>query len=336
MNRFIRFFNQNRKVIYWSIAVIAFILILIQLLNSYAENSHKKNTIDENQENIKASNSENKNRKSQNNSTNATSTNSALIYKDSLTLDDQISDRALTDDSNLIQSFITYCNNQQLEEAYSLLSDDCKEELYTDIDNFKNLYYDVMFNGNKKNITIENWNKRIYRVKFYDDNIIATGNLNGGSTPTDYFTIVLDSEGNEKLNISSFIGKKEINKEVENQGVKIKAQYLYQYMDYCEIQYDVKNGTEQTVLLDDLSIPYTIYIKDTEDNKYSADTGILTQERLKLVQTQEKQIKIKYYSGYISTKTISNITFSKVINDYDAFNQENYDQYFEISMNVEI
>lgn len=326
MNRFIRFFNQNRKVIFWSIIVIAFILILIQLLNSLAESSHKYKA------NAKIENSLSNNNELQENNT--YNSKNVLLSSDSLTQDEQLSNRALTDDSNLIQSFVTFCNDQKIEQAYNLLSDDCKEQLYPNIDEFEKNYYDMVFNGNKKNVKVENWNKRIYRIKLSNDDIISTGNLNGGALQTDYFTIVLDSEGNEKLNINSFIGKKEINKEIENQGIKMNVQYLYQYMDYCEIQYDVKNNTDRTILLDDLVNPYTIYIKDENNNQYSADTGKLTQERLKLVQKQEKQIKIKYYSGYISTKTINNITFSKVINDYDSFEQGNYNQYFTISMSI--
>lgn len=326
MNRFIRFFNQNRKVIFWSIIVIAFILILIQLLNSLAESSHKYKA------NAKIENSLSNNNELQENNT--YNSKNVLLSSDSLTQDEQISSRALTDDSKLIQSFVKFCNNQEVEQAYNLLSDDCKEQLYPNIDDFERNYYNLVFNGSKKNVTVENWNKQIYRIKLNENNILQTGNLQGGSSQTDYFTIVLDSEGNEKLNINGFVGKKEINKEIENQGIKINAQYLYQYMDYCEIQYDVKNNTDKTVLLDDLSNPYTIYIKDENDNQYSADTGKLTEERLKLVQTQEKQIKIKYYSGYISTKTINNITFSKVINDYDSFAQDNYNQYFTISMSI--
>lgn len=332
MNRFIRFFNQNRKVIFWSIIVIAFILILIQLLNSLAENSHKDKTNIEIEENIEQNNSlSNNNELQENNTYNSIN---VLLSSDSLTQDEQLSNRALTDDSNLIQNFVTFCNDKKIEQAYNLLSDDCKEQIYPNIDDFERNYYDLVFNGSKKNVTVENWNKQIYRIKLNDDNILETGNLNGGSSQTDYFTIVLDSDGNEKLNINSFIGKKEINQEIEKQGIKINAQYLFQYMDYCEIQYDVKNNTDKTVLLDDLSNPYTIYIKDENNNQYSADTGKLTKERLKLVQTQEKQIKIKYYSGYISTKVINNITFSKVINDYDSFAQDNYNQYFTISMSI--
>ena len=204
MNRFIRFFNQNRKVIFWSIIVIAFILILIQLLNSLAESSHKYKA------NAKIENSLSNNNELQENNT--YNSKNVLLSSDSLTQDEQISSRALTDDSNLIQSFVKFCNNQEVEQAYNLLSDDCKEQLYPNIDDFERNYYNLVFNGSKKNVTVENWNKQIYRIKLNEDNILQTGNLQGGSSQTDYFTIVLDSEGNEKLNINGFVGKKEINK----------------------------------------------------------------------------------------------------------------------------
>ena len=49
-------------------------------------------------------------------------------------------------DINVVNKFLECCNNKNVEEAYNLLSDECKEELYPTIEYFKTNYYDIIFN----------------------------------------------------------------------------------------------------------------------------------------------------------------------------------------------
>lgn len=49
-----------------------------------------------------------------------------------------------------VNQFVDLCNEQKIEEAYNLLSEECKEEVYPSLDSFRNNYYNAIFNGQKE------------------------------------------------------------------------------------------------------------------------------------------------------------------------------------------
>jgi len=75
-----------------------------------------------------------------------------------------------------ISQFIDYCNNGEIEEAYSMLSNNCKKERYDTIDKFKQQYINKVF---KINISEYSFVKKgnTYIVTLKQDMLI-TGKLN--------------------------------------------------------------------------------------------------------------------------------------------------------------
>ena len=57
---------------------------------------------------------------------------------------------------NIIDNFIEYCNNGNVKEAYDLLSSDCKESKYPNVDIFTNNYYNKIFETSKT-YTVQAW-----------------------------------------------------------------------------------------------------------------------------------------------------------------------------------
>ena len=132
MYRLIRFYNQNRKVINRAILVIALIIIIIQLLN----NSAKK----QNSERVSANTNTNLNNEIK---------NETLISKKSSITGETVNSSNLENSKQLINSFMNYCNEKKLNEAYSLISNDCKNEMFATVEDFKTIYYDNVFKQKK-------------------------------------------------------------------------------------------------------------------------------------------------------------------------------------------
>ena len=108
MNKFIRFYNQNRHIVWIIIlSIIAFIAI-IQILDNFAYEKNNSN------ENINNSN------------------NSSINYNYSVITEKEVSSNV----SEIIDEFIEYCNNGQVEDAYEMLSDECKIILYPTLEDF--------------------------------------------------------------------------------------------------------------------------------------------------------------------------------------------------------
>ena len=128
MNRFIRYFNQNRKGIITSIAVIAFFIIFITLLNRlWIGNEGKKYQNDVTDEPIK-----------------------------SVITGEKVSERTNEVNTQIIKKFVEYCNNGDYGRAYDLLTDECKDEYNNDKNIFLKKYIASVF-SNKKTYEIELW-----------------------------------------------------------------------------------------------------------------------------------------------------------------------------------
>ena len=48
--------------------------------------------------------------------------------------------------SKLISNFIEFCNNGDIQSAYNMLSEKCKNKLFPTMESFKNGYSDKLFN----------------------------------------------------------------------------------------------------------------------------------------------------------------------------------------------
>ena len=66
---------------------------------------------------------------------------------------------------NLIDKYINYCNNKEYENAYTMISSNCRNALYPDIESFKK-YIDSIFNTTTFNITF-NISKLIFYILIF-------------------------------------------------------------------------------------------------------------------------------------------------------------------------
>lgn len=322
MYKLIRFYNQNRKKIFKIILIIVFIIGIIQLLNwlTKVKNSNKT------QNNV-----------IQNNTVINSSSQKELVSNKSGVSGEKVSDYKLEKDTDVINKFMTYCNDKELGNAYELLTDECKEEMFSTIDDFKDIYYMTIFNGESKVYTLENWVNSIYKIEINDD-VLSTGKYEKENTVIDYITVEENDDGEYRLNINKYIGKNDLNKETEENGIKIKVIDSSVYMDYIIYTFEVTNDSNRTILLDDLSNIDTMYIETKNGVKYSSYSHELTQDQLEIGISEKKKISIKYYSKYTSTKKIDKVVFSKVISDYEKFknlnNKSQFDNYSILEIDI--
>lgn len=243
----------------------------------------------------------------------------ALDSTDSVTMGSDMSQNQ-TELLRIIDQFITYCNEQRVDEAYSILSDECKEELYPNVDDFRNSYYNKVFNGHKKNVSIENWNENIYKISINEDSL-STGQFTESNSLQDFIRIIGDSEGNPKLNINSYVGKEELQKTGSNRNVEITAIESDIYMDYQKITFRVINNTDSEIMIDDKIYSETMYIEDENGIKYPSYSHEINDAELRLSPKQTKEITIKYYSSYGTRKNITSAVFSGVVYNYTAYSE---------------
>lgn len=304
MNRMIRFYNQNRKKIFVIGIIIVFLFILLQLFN---------NILKERDENAKSNINIIKN-------TNKIENENVLISDKSISNGKRLSDSKLNEDIDIIKKFIEFCNNKEFEEAYDLLTDECKEEMFSNLNDFVNIYYTSLFNGEEKNYTIENWSSNTYQVNFIGD-ILSTGKVDEVKNKQDYITIVNQGNNEYKININNYIGRTNINRQTERENIKINIESKDTYNDYEIYNISVENNTNNTILLDTGDNPKSVYLLDDKDMKYYFYNNEIVQNKLIIKDGLKSKLKIKFYNSYSSTRSIEQLVFSKMILNYNEYKE---------------
>lgn len=293
MNKIIRYFNQNRRKIFSIIVIVAFGYFLLQFANYMAANSYK---------NIEPNKAVNPNE-------------NIIVGQDNINIDSAITGttggKTAKEETEVIQQFIQYCNEGKTTEAYNMLSNECKENMYPKIDNFIKNYYKNNFNETKS-FNIQRWTGSIYKVDL-KENMLHTGKIST-ENKQDVMTVVYD-EGTYKLNINSFIRRTQLNKLTKIEDISIKVLYKDTYMNYETYIFEVENKSGKNIYLDNLEKSSTIYIVDENDVKHTANLNELGQEHLQIYPYSKNEIQITFSNNYISGRDYSKIVFENVILD---------------------
>lgn len=296
MHKLRKFYYDNKYKIWGIIAFIVLLLASIQILNRLVTDN---NNINNQQESNIVNNINSENR------------NTYVTTNESVITGERVDSTELENASNIIEEFISECNNGNIEQAYNLLTEDCKAEMYQDIDKFRELYYNKIFTDNsKKTAKIENWILNTYKVNISND-IMATG---GASTNgiQDYITIV-DENDTLKISLNNYIGKEEINKTQTVNNIEFQIIEKNVYIDYETYTIRVNNKSENNIILDDLSNTRSIYLEDSNEIKYYAYSNEIISSLLKVNKGFSTQIDIKFSKEYsTNTARVNSIVFSEV------------------------
>ena len=310
MYKLIRFYNQNRKQIIKIILIIVFIIGIIQLLNYLiSKNNNSDNNIQTNTSYV-------------NNQTSEIVSNKSLVSGQSL------SSTTIKEDNEIIKQFVEFCNKGDVNSAYELLTDECKESMFPTIEDFERIYCSYIFTS-YQTYTIENWTSDTYQVRYTGD-ILGTGDLDNNVTKQDYITVV-NKDGEKKLNINNYIGREILNKEIENNDIILNLIQKDIYMDYEVYKITIKNNTGKSILLAPEDKTNTIYLQNTNGGKFYAASSELLKEELLLENNYIHTIDVKFNKTYSYSNNIECLAFSNVVLDYEEYlNLDDKDKYEDI------
>lgn len=300
MNRLIRFYNQNRRKIWTVFIAIIFFFIVFRALNELARRKKEENLNDFSQKTVK---------------------NTIYTPEKSVISNKTVEKSVFNKHNDLIADFVNLCNNGQIDKAYDLISDDCKQELYSSVDKFKKNYYEDIFNKDIS-YSIENWADNIYLIK-YNNNMLSTGKLTKGGATQDYIKIV-NEDGKLKLNINGYLGKEEINKEKNSFNIKIKIISKKSYMDYEIYDIFVQNNNDSRLILDSLDNDKCTYLKDKKGTNHYLIKNEIDRNLLIIKEFSSKNISIKFDNPYINGRKIKSMNFEGIVIGYAAKIDSNF------------
>ena len=301
MRKLLKYWQNNKQKILITIGVIVFVFICIQVANGIV--------------------------KQQNKNENSNLQNTPPIAQDITKPEEPIltqkplNETEKEQNSQIIANFVKLCNEKNIEQAYELLSNGCKEEIYYNIDIFKNNYINTIF-STEKEYSLELWatfnNTTTYQITYYEGNLLQTGgNISEGNF-VDYITIV-EENSMLKLNIGKLICKEIKNKIAENCGIQVTVQSRSVYMDYEIYRITVKNNTKNTILLND-GTATNIVLLDESDNEYASLVYEIANNTLILEPGYQKTFDLKFNKIYNAN---SQIRYMEIRDIY--LNKEQYD-----------
>lgn len=293
MLRKLRILYHNNKTKIWLIlGIIIFVYVIIRMFNAQIKKENEEKINNGTNQNLQVT-------------TYLPSSQTSVMTNSSTTKEN------VKKDTEIIKNFIDFCNDNNIEEAYNLLSQQCKDELYKNINDFYTKYYKNIFNE-KRSYDIENWasSKNItYKVKYLND-IMSSGTVNDEYIE-EYITVV--TENNEKkLNINQFIGKEELNLKRETDNLNITVVNKYVYYDYEEYEIIFENNTDKNIILDTKENTESVYIEDTKDVKYTWFGNEVPNSYLNLNSGESKRLRLKFNEIYTGKKTDSTIFLTDV------------------------
>lgn len=301
----IRFYNQNRRKIWSTVAIIIFGFIIIQLLNNMAKIQNEADS-----------------QKKKNNVNQETTFNDVVSYdkeSESIISDNDVTGSKKNTNGSLIDNFFTYCVNHNPEEAYKLLSDNIKENMYQSEALFESLYYSSKFDGNKQ-YSFQSWttgnNRDTYQVKIFDD-MLSTGKTNSRYIE-DYVTVVKEGD-TYKLNINSYIGQERMNASAGNENVSIKVINKYIYKDYQIFDVIVTNNTNNKILLDTRERTNQTYLTDINDVEFEAVLYNNNEQDLLVDANQTKKVQIKFNVVERDDLELKSINFENILLNYEQY-----------------
>lgn len=239
----------------------------------------------------------------------------------SLVSDEGVSKDNLKSDTKIIDEFLKYCMSKEFDKAYRLLTDECKEVKYNSLEKFESLYCESTFDDSKS-YSIQNWENRTYQVNIKED-ALATGRITT-NTPSiqDYITVV-EKDNEKKINIGSYIGRRDYNKSKEYEGMTVEVRYKDIYMDYEIYNVKVTNNTTGTILFDDEKNINSIYLEDEKNIKENVLTGEVLYSDMKIESGHFKTYDFKFANAYSTSRKISAIVFERVTMNYSEENEKN-------------
>lgn len=307
MANLFRKYNQNRKTLWTSIIFVAFFVILLQAIFAIIRSSQNR----ERQERLAQANMQ-KNNTVVNQITEGNNTTSNTVNSS----DSRANYRKMAEQE--INNFAQYCNSNQIEEAYNMLTTDCKQVLFPTINEFNNNYVQKIFTQ-KRSIKVEDsmYGDLIYKVSYYAD-ILANGGPSQENTLQDYIRIE-QKDQDYKLSLNKFLYSENISKIENTNAIYMKVVQKQVYIDYEIYQVQITNQTQNTLLLSTRKENNTVSLIDEKEVEYPANMDEQAIERLIVKPGATTLLNIKFNKIYNQERKDQAIKFLDIVSDYEKY-----------------
>lgn len=210
-----------------------------------------------------------------------------------------------------IDKYFNYCNNKQYEEAYKMVSDECKSIYFPTLEDYKE-YIDIVFDENKI-YYLQNFSNYedtyIYRMRIMED-LMATG-LTGKKYLYFYeekIALKEKEDGTVSLSLRQFIDSKILEEVYEDDYVKIWIDSKDVFYEEEHYNIKVKNKTSNTVVLADSQEKNEILLSVGSENRMTNNDNL----NVVIYPNETKEYIIKFTKFFDEEYVAKGIIFNAV------------------------
>lgn len=318
MRKLMRYWETNKKKILTIIGLLAFIIFIVHFMNAIIADSIEK---------------------TKNENSFSTQTNEEIGPTKSIIDDSKISTQTAQENTQMIKQFVEHCNQKNYQNAFNLLSSSCQKEIFNnDVNVFKQDYVDKIFDTDKT-YNAELWTtgdkNYIYQIKYYEDNLLATGGKNTNINTEDYITIVKEN-GENRLNIKNFIFYEEINKTVTKADVEIIIHNRKVYKTYESYDITVKNNTANTISVSLANNEEDIFLVDENGAKYNSMLYEIPQYFLNVKSRYQTNINLSFNKAYNVYRKTESMRFQGIVLNYEEYANNSYKDLEKVTIDIKI
>lgn len=297
----VHFFRKNKKIIFVVIIVWLVIFLFNQLLKLYEPQTPVDNSYEPH---VSVMNSS-----------------------------EEVPEEMQTPIEDLIKKYVEHCNNNEFEEAYNMLSKDCRKYSFDyNIENFRKYVMTKM--PIPKLYDIQSYSilndKYIYLVRYTDD-FLATGLTNTEYSYTEEKMVFSKLEdGTIEMAVGGFYGVEDVKTVAENDYIKIDIQKRISKYDTEEYIVKLTNRTKDVVVIADGLSEDEVSLQLPKEYR-----NIELEEPIILYGSESKEFKLvfpKYVDDGDSSIAI-NFNNIRVLNDYYGSNASR-EKIYEAVMNA--
>ena len=231
----------------------------------------------------------------------------------------RVPENELSSVNETLESYLNYCKNKEYENAFNMLTDDCKNFLYeNNIENFKtyvdnvfNIYNNYSYNQNYSNVN----NKYIYDVTILNNDILSTGTTGGYDKYEEKITIVNEDDGTKKISNQGYIDNEEIGIDAEDDNIRVRINS--KDMSYTRAGYNltITNKTDRTIVIADneASKEVTLNVNGYYQNAINIDS---INAVLAPGETKDLQFVFDRFYDSQSVDTALNLNYIRVLQNY--------------------
>lgn len=207
--------------------------------------------------------------------------------------------------ADYIENFYNHCNKKEYEQAYDMISNECKENLFPNIEEFKkdiDQKFDKLKAFDYQNLSnVDN----IYVYQFYlFDDVSAYGANTIPDKKIYYLAIIKNKDNDIKISLNGYLNSEKLNYKYSINGMNIDIVRRDIYYDHVDYIFNINNKNKENVVF---RYDNARLIVSNSARNYTFNNTKHVLSYIFINSHQEKEIKLSFEKSFDTIRVKENL-----------------------------